>query len=82
VCTDPRQATSPTLPIVTPPTARTPNARFELPRQTKTVRPNPLAERELRLLGNYRVLINADASAHVVTIVLVGEKRVEALLVQ
>jgi mRNA-degrading endonuclease RelE of RelBE toxin-antitoxin system len=51
-------------------------------RQMKTLRPNPVAQRELRLFGKYRVLFNADRSAQVVTIVLVGEKRGEALLVQ
>jgi len=48
----------------------------------KTLRPNPVAQRELRLLGNYRVLFNVDADAGVVTVVLVGEKRGDALFVQ
>jgi mRNA-degrading endonuclease RelE of RelBE toxin-antitoxin system len=51
-------------------------------RQVKTLRPNPIAERELRLFGRYRVLFRVNARARVVTIVLVGEKRGEALLVQ
>ena len=51
-------------------------------RKLKTLRPNPLAQRELRLFGKYRVLFNVDPGAEVVTIVLVGEKRGNALLVQ
>jgi len=51
-------------------------------RQVKPLRPNPIADRELRLFGRYRVLFRVDAPARVVTIVLVGEKRGEALLVQ
>jgi mRNA-degrading endonuclease RelE of RelBE toxin-antitoxin system len=51
-------------------------------RQMKTVRPNPIAGRELRLFGKYRVLFQVDEPAKLVTIVLVGEKRGEALLVQ
>jgi mRNA-degrading endonuclease RelE of RelBE toxin-antitoxin system len=51
-------------------------------RNLKTLHPNPVAQRELRLFGKYRVLFNVDAEAQVVTIVLVGEKRGTALLVQ
>ena len=51
-------------------------------RQMKTLRPNPVAGRELRLFGKYRVLFNVDEPAQVVTIVLIGEKRGEALIVQ
>jgi mRNA-degrading endonuclease RelE of RelBE toxin-antitoxin system len=51
-------------------------------RNQKTLRPNPVAQRELRLFGNYRVLFNVDSAAQVVTIVLVGEKRGESLIVQ
>jgi mRNA-degrading endonuclease RelE of RelBE toxin-antitoxin system len=51
-------------------------------RQMKTLRPNPIAGRELRLFGKYRVLFQVDEPAQVVTIVLVGEKRGESLLVQ
>lgn len=51
-------------------------------RHLKTLRPNAVAQRELRLFGKYRVLFNVDAAAEVVTIVLVGEKRGESLLVQ
>ncbi len=51
-------------------------------RQMKKVRPNPLAARERRLFGKYRVLFNVDEHAQVVTIVLVGEKRGRALIVQ
>ncbi len=51
-------------------------------RQMKTLRPNSVAGRELRLFGKYRVLFRVDAPSRVVTIVLVGEKRGEVLLVQ
>jgi|SRR5712692_9964154 len=51
-------------------------------RHLKTLRPNPVAQRELRLFGKYRVLFNVDPTAEVVTIVLVGEKQGESLLVQ
>jgi mRNA-degrading endonuclease RelE of RelBE toxin-antitoxin system len=46
----------------------------------KKLRPNPVAQRELRLLGKYRVLCNVDADAGVVTVVLVGEKRGDGAL--
>ena len=48
----------------------------------KTLRPNPIAQRELRLRGSYRVLFNVDEEAREVTIVLVGEKQGESLLVR
>jgi mRNA-degrading endonuclease RelE of RelBE toxin-antitoxin system len=51
-------------------------------RHLKTLRPNPVAQRELRLFGKYRVLFNVDAAAEVVTIVLMGEKRGQNLFVQ
>jgi mRNA-degrading endonuclease RelE of RelBE toxin-antitoxin system len=51
-------------------------------RQMKSLRPNPVARRELRLFGKYRVLFNVDEPAQVVTIILVGEKRGESLIVQ
>jgi mRNA-degrading endonuclease RelE of RelBE toxin-antitoxin system len=51
-------------------------------RELKTLRPNPVAGRELRLFGKYRVLFQVDVRAQIVTIALVGEKRGEALLVQ
>ena len=51
-------------------------------RHLKTLRPNPVAERELRLLGRYRVLFTVDKARAVVTIVLVGEKRGNSLYVQ
>ncbi len=35
----------------------------------KTLRPNPVAQRELRLFGKYRVLFNVDEEAEEVTIV-------------
>ncbi|MBI3468478.1 MAG: addiction module toxin RelE [Planctomycetes bacterium] len=51
-------------------------------RNMKTLRPNPIAQRELRVFGKYRVLFNLDLAAMVVTIVLVGEKRGDSLIVQ
>ena len=51
-------------------------------RNMKTLRPNPVAERELRLFGKYRVLFNVDEQAEEVTIILVGEKRGNSLIVQ
>lgn len=51
-------------------------------RNLKTLRPNPVAQRELRLFGKYRVLFNVDTETEVVTVVLVGEKRGDALLVR
>ncbi len=48
----------------------------------KTLRPNPVAQRELRLLGKYRVLFDVDEETEEVTIVLVGEKRGDSLLVR
>jgi mRNA-degrading endonuclease RelE of RelBE toxin-antitoxin system len=50
--------------------------------QMKTLRPNPVAQRELRLFGKYRVLFNVDLAQALVTLVLVGEKRGESLIVQ
>ncbi len=37
-------------------------------RNLKTLRPNPVAERELRLLGKYRVLFNVDVARRQVAI--------------
>ena len=51
-------------------------------RQMKTLRPNPVAGRELRLFGKYRVLFHLDSEARVATLVLVGEKRGDTLIVQ
>src|SRR5438067_12795841 len=51
-------------------------------RQMKRLRPNRVARRELRLFGKYRVLFNTDDEKREVTIVLVGEKRGESLIVQ
>ena len=51
-------------------------------RNLKTLRPNPGAQRELRLLGKYRVLFTVKRAERRVTIVLVGEKRGESLRVQ
>jgi mRNA-degrading endonuclease RelE of RelBE toxin-antitoxin system len=51
-------------------------------RSMRRLRPNPIAQRELRVFGTYRVLFNIDESAKEVTVVLVGEKRGSALIVQ
>jgi mRNA-degrading endonuclease RelE of RelBE toxin-antitoxin system len=50
-------------------------------RNMKTLRPNALAERELRLWGKYRMLFSVDAEEKRVTIILVGEKRGNKLFV-
>ena len=47
----------------------------------KTLRPNPIADRELRLFGKYRILFSVDETAQLVTVILVGEKRGNRLLV-
>jgi mRNA-degrading endonuclease RelE of RelBE toxin-antitoxin system len=51
-------------------------------RNVKTLRPNPVAQREIRLFGKYRALFNLDEEAREVTIVLVGEKRDNSLIVR
>ena len=51
-------------------------------RSMKTLRPNPVAQRELRLFGRYRVLFNVDEAHQEVTVVLVGEKRGNSLYVR
>ena len=48
----------------------------------KTLKPNSVAQRELRLFGKYRILFNVDPKGGLVTIVLVGEKRGDSLIVQ
>jgi mRNA-degrading endonuclease RelE of RelBE toxin-antitoxin system len=47
----------------------------------KTLRPNPVADMELRLFGKYRALFSVDKDAQLVTIILFGEKRGNRLLV-
>ena len=51
-------------------------------RHLKSLRSNPVAHRELRLFGRYRVLFTIDEAETTVTIVLVGEKRGNSLYVQ
>ena len=51
-------------------------------RNIKTLRPNPVAERELRLFGKYRILFNVDEESEEVTVILAGEKRGNSLFVQ
>ena len=55
---------------------------LEESRSMKTLRPNPVAQRELRLFGKFRVLFNVDREEEDVTIILVGEKRGNALFVR
>jgi mRNA-degrading endonuclease RelE of RelBE toxin-antitoxin system len=47
----------------------------------KALRANPVAQRELRVFGKYRVLFSVDEEDQLVTIILVGEKRGDRLLV-
>jgi mRNA-degrading endonuclease RelE of RelBE toxin-antitoxin system len=47
----------------------------------KSLRPNPVAQRELRLFGKYRVLFSVEVEDGLVTIILVGEKRGNRLIV-
>jgi hypothetical protein len=51
-------------------------------RHLKSLRSNPVAHRELRLFGRYRVLFSLDETEMTVTIVLIGEKRGNSLYVQ
>jgi mRNA-degrading endonuclease RelE of RelBE toxin-antitoxin system len=51
-------------------------------RNLKTLKSNPVAQRELRLFGKYRVLFNVNQDEETVTIMVVGEKRGSALIVQ
>ena len=51
-------------------------------RNLKTLRSNPVAQRELRLFGKHRILFNVNQAARQVTVHLVGEKRGDALIVQ
>jgi mRNA-degrading endonuclease RelE of RelBE toxin-antitoxin system len=50
-------------------------------KQLKTLRPNPVAQKELRVWGKYRVLFSVNEKKHEVSIILVGEKRGNILLV-
>lgn len=51
-------------------------------RNMKTLRPNAIAQRELRLSGKYRVLFNVDEGNNQVLVVVVGEKEREKLIVR
>jgi len=53
-----------------------------LTRHLKSLRRNPVAQRELRLFGRYRVLFVIEEAEKTVTIVMVGEKRGNSLYVQ
>jgi mRNA-degrading endonuclease RelE of RelBE toxin-antitoxin system len=47
----------------------------------KTLRPNPIAKRELPLFGTYRVLFSVDERDQLATIILVGQKIGNRLMV-
>jgi mRNA-degrading endonuclease RelE of RelBE toxin-antitoxin system len=47
----------------------------------KSLRPNPVAQKELRVWGKYRVLFSVNEQENRLTIILVGEKRGNKLLV-
>jgi mRNA-degrading endonuclease RelE of RelBE toxin-antitoxin system len=51
-------------------------------RNNKALRPNPFAQRELRISGKYRILYYVDVDTQLVTIVAAGEKRGNVLLVR
>ena len=51
-------------------------------RSLKTLRPNPVAQPELRLFGKYRALFNVDEKLQEITVTLVGEKRGNSLFVR
>lgn len=51
-------------------------------RHMKSLRPNPIARRELRIRGKYRMLFDVDEASSEVVIVLVGEKRGDRLIVR
>lgn len=51
-------------------------------RNMKTLRENPIAQRELRLYGKYRILFNVNLATREVTLVVVGRKHGNALFVQ
>ena len=50
-------------------------------RNLKTLDPNPIAQKQLRLFGKYRVLFNVDEPSQTVEVVVIGEKRREKLFV-
>ena len=48
----------------------------------KTLRPNPVAERELRVHGDYRVLFDVDPDEQIVQVLVIGEKQGNQLFVR
>jgi hypothetical protein len=54
-------------------TARLSSDPLAITRHLKSLRPNPVAHRELRLFGRYRVLFSVYEAQMTVIIVLVGE---------
>lgn len=63
-------------------TKRLESDRLTASRHLKTLRPNPVAHRQLSVFGKYRVLFSVDEPQKVVTVMLVGEKRGNSLYVQ
>ena len=63
-------------------TARLKHNPLEASKTMKTLRSNRFAQRELRLSGKYRVLFNLVEEESLVTILLVGEKQGNRLIVQ
>ncbi|MCW8131214.1 MAG: hypothetical protein KIS92_12770 [Planctomycetota bacterium] len=51
-------------------------------RNMKTLRENPIAQRELRLHGKYRILFNVDLERRTVTILVVAIKRHNVMYVR
>ena len=51
-------------------------------RHMKTLRPNPVAERELRVQGDYRVLFDVDPDEQIVQVLVIGEKQGNQLFVR
>ena len=52
-----------------------------LSKSVKKLRPNPIAQYEIRI-GEFRALYNVDEAAKVVTVLLIGEKRGNELFVE
>jgi mRNA-degrading endonuclease RelE of RelBE toxin-antitoxin system len=62
--------------------ARLANNPVDVTRNLKVLRPNPAAQRELRILGRYRALFDLDIDQRTVQVKVVGEKRGNALFVR
>lgn len=55
---------------------------LEESKNMKTLRSNSFAQRDLRLMGKYRVLFNVNEEDAIVTILLIGEKQGNQLIVR